>query len=69
MFSGDESEHVRHIVIGLFELVESGIYAVFDGKGVELDGVSEDIEDGDNFVPTLMIDIFLYQMRHVLQYE
>jgi hypothetical protein len=60
---------VRHIIIGLFELVESRVYAVSNRKRIELDGVSEDVEDGDDFVPTLMIDILLYQMWHILEYE
>ena len=69
LFSGDQRKHVRHIIIGLFELVESRVYAVSNRKRIELEGVCEDIEDGDDFVPTLMIDILLYEMWHILEYE
>lgn len=58
---------MRHVIVGLLELVESGIYAVFDAQGVELDGVPEDVEDGDEFIPTVMIHILIDYLWHVFK--
>lgn len=48
---GNESEHVRHVVVGLLQLVQCLVYAVSDAQGGELEGFLEDGVKFDELSP------------------
>lgn len=66
---GDKSQHVRHVVISLLQLVECLIDAVPDAQGRELEGFLEDRVKLDQFAPMPILDVFSDQLWRVRQSE
>jgi hypothetical protein len=66
---GDQSQHVRHVVVGLLQLVQCLVDPVADAQGGKLECFLEDRVKLDEFAPMPVLDVSFDKLWWIRQSE